>query len=260
MLLETDVIDAMMLALPRLLGVSLFLPFLRAPVVPPFARNAVLLCVALVVLPVGLDAIATLEAMRTPYWLIVIKEVGVGMVFGFLLGLAFLVPQVIGDYLDNQRGASIASLFNPTVGGQSSTLGLLLGQIFLVWFLVSGGMEALYGVVLHSYRVYPIDAALPVVDARAIDALLALFSNFMKLALLLAAPAAFVMLLAEFGLGLVSRFAPQLNVFFLAMPLKSVLALVIIGLTLSVILTQLWSSGLIFAPAKALLDALGATL
>ncbi|MCY4032877.1 MAG: type III secretion system export apparatus subunit SctT [Hyphomicrobiales bacterium] len=254
--LETDVIDAVLLTLPRLLGMALFLPFFRAPLVPALVRNAVLLSIALVVLPVGFDSIQALSASTTPYWLLAIKEFGVGMLFGFLIGLTFLVPQIIGDYLDNQRGASIASLFNPTVGGQSSNLGLLLGQIFLVWFLVSGGMEALYGVVLQSYRVYPINAPLPVIDESAVDALLALFSKFIKLALLLAAPAAFVMLLAEFGLGLVSRFAPQLNVFFLAMPLKSVLALLIVGLTLSVILTQLWESGLIFAPARGLLEAL----
>lgn len=254
--LETVVIDAILLTLPRLLGMALFLPFFRAPMVSSLVRNAVLLSIALVVLPVGFDSIQALSASTTPYWLLAIKEFGVGMLFGFLIGLAFLVPQIIGDYLDNQRGASIASLFNPAVGGQSSTLGLLLGQIFLMWFLVSGGMEALYGVVLYSYRVYPISAPLPVVDASAVDALLALFSKFIKLALLLAAPTAFVMLLAEFGLGLVSRFAPQLNVFFLAMPLKSVLALLIVGLTLSVILTQLWESGLIFAPTRELLEVL----
>lgn len=253
---ETNIIDAILLTLPRLLGMALFLPFFRAPLVPSLVRNAVLLSITLVVLPVGFDSIKALSTSTAPYWLLAIKELGVGMLFGFLIGLTFLIPQIIGDYLDNQRGASIASLFNPTVGGQSSNLGLLLGQIFLVWFLISGGMEALYGVALQSYRVYPINAPLPVIDASAVDALLALFSKFMKLALLLAAPAAFVMLLSEFGLGLVSRFAPQLNVFFLAMPLKSVLALLIIGLTLNVILTQIWESELIFAPTRELLEVL----
>lgn len=256
LVLDTSVINAVLLTLPRLLGVSFFLPFLRAPLVPSLVRNAVLLSIALVVFPVGFDSIEALSSTTTPYWLLAIKEFGVGMLFGFLIGLAFLVPQIVGDYLDNQRGASIASLFNPAVGGQSSTLGLLLGQIFLAWFLVSGGMEALYGIVLQSYRLYPIDAPLPVINMDALDALLALFSKLLKLALLLAAPAAFIMLLAEFGLGLVSRFAPQLNVFFLAMPLKSVLALLIIGITLSVILTQLWESGLIFAPVRELIEAL----
>ena len=50
-------------------------------------------------------------------------------------------------------------------------------------------------------------------------------NRLMSMAVLFSAPIIFAMFLAEFGLGLVSRFVPQLQVFFMAMPIKSALAM-----------------------------------
>ena len=65
---------------------------------------------------------------------------------------------------------------------------------------------------------------------ESIPLLLDQLSRFMRLVLLFAAPAVVAMFLAELGLALVSRFAPQLQVFFLAMPIKSALALLVLVL------------------------------
>ena len=54
------------------------------------------------------------------------------------------------------------------------------------------------------------------------------FDELMRLMLLLAAPALSVLTLLEFGLGFMNRYAPQLNVFTLSMPLKSLLAVLIL--------------------------------
>jgi type III secretion protein T len=60
----------------------------------------------------------------------------------------------------------------------------------------------------------------------------------MRLAILLAGPAMIAMFLAEFGLALVSRFAPSLQVFFLAMPVKSGVGLLLLLLSIGIILGE----------------------
>jgi type III secretion protein T len=60
------------------------------------------------------------------------------------------------------------------------------------------------------------------------DLLLTQMNRFVTTALLLAAPVLLAMFLTELGLALVSRFAPQLQVFFLAMPIKSALGILVL--------------------------------
>jgi type III secretion protein T len=69
--------------------------------------------------------------------------------------------------------------------------------------------------------------------------LLYLMDKLMRLAVLFSAPVIFVMFLAEIGLGLVSRFVPQLQVFFLAMPIKSALAMFMFSVYAAVLLGYL---------------------
>jgi type III secretion protein T len=69
--------------------------------------------------------------------------------------------------------------------------------------------------------------------------LLYLMDKLMRMAVLFSAPVIFVMFLAEIGLGLVSRFVPQLQVFFLAMPIKSALAMFMFSVYTAVLLGYL---------------------
>ena len=64
----------------------------------------------------------------------------------------------------------------------------------------------------------------------SIPLMLQQLDQLMHMAVLLAAPVLVAMFLAEFGLALVSRFAPQLQVFFMAMPIKSALAVLVLML------------------------------
>ena len=70
----------------------------------------------------------------------------------------------------------------------------------------------------------------------AADAWLGQLDTLVRTALLLSAPAIIAMFLAELGLALISRFAPQLQVFFLAMPIKSALALFVLVMYMGTLL------------------------
>ncbi len=233
---------ALLLSTPRIIGMALFIPFLRAPQVPPMARNVIVFILGLVILPLIWQEVGVLE--NKVIILLILKETLIGLLIGFIISLTFLIPQAIGDFIDNQRGASIASVFNPAFGAQASPLGVLLSQAFLVWFIVSGGFIIFFELVFTSFSILPIGSFLPEGNHHLWSYAAHAFSLFMKLALIISAPVVLSMLISEIALGLVSRFAPQLNVFFISMSLKSVVAIFILLFYFSAILGHVWREGL----------------
>ena len=133
-------------------------------------------------------------------------------------------------YVDNQRGASIASTINPLTGHDSSPLGELFSQAGIVLLLISGGMSMILKIIYDSYFLWPVFTLMPAFSENMPIVILDLMDRLMRLALLFSAPVIFSMFLAEVALGLVSRFVPQLQVFFLAMPIKSGIAIFVFAI------------------------------
>ena len=231
---------ALSLASPRLLGFAMMLPFFNSKILPPAVKGAVVLALIVILIPPLAETLRQNPLTTATHVAYGVKEMALGFLLGFPVALVFLVPQSIGDFIDNQRGAGVASLFNPAFGGQSNLLGIFLGEAFIAVFLALGGMAIMVKILYDSFILYPILAPLPEFDAQALAAFTADFSEFLRLIVKLSAPIIFVMLLAEVGLGMIGRFAPQLQVFFLAMSIKSVLAIFFLIFYTTVIMSETW--------------------
>jgi type III secretion protein T len=172
------------------------------------------------------------------------------MLIGLLIGLPFAVLswglEAAGFMIDNQRGSTMASSLNPATGDQSSPIGVLLGQLYTVWMFATGGFLILLELIQHSMMIWSPWSLVPELSPTLPAGMLALLDRVMLLTLLIAGPALMAMFLSEMGLALISRFAPQLQVFFLAMPLKSAVGLLVLVLSLGVVMNEV---------ARGLVDA-----
>lgn len=215
---------ALSVALPRLLVALATLPLLRRQVLPGLTRNAVVLTLAVAVLPVAAAGLP--DAPPSTAWLIgiLLKEAFIGLVIGYVTAVLFWAVEAIGFFIDNQRGATMASSLNPLTEEQTSPLGILLSQVMAVLFFSGGGFLVYLGGIYQTYRIWPVASFYPRIDLDAAAFFLQQLDLLMYLTAFLAGPVIVAMFLAEFGMGLIGRFAPQLNVFFLAMPIKSALA------------------------------------
>lgn len=211
--------------LPRTLAIFGIVPLFNSQIIPSLLRNVLGMGVCLIMLPLMLDMILhhpPIPPHIVPFLLL--KEVFLGILIGFFMAIPFWGLEAVGFFIDNQRGASIASSFNPLTGNDSSPLGIMFHQSFSVYFLVSGGFGLLLTVLYQSYQLWtPLEFSFHFHHGAEI-LLLAQLDRLMMLGIILSAPVILVMFLAELGLALISRFAPQLQVFFLAMPIKSGLA------------------------------------
>lgn len=216
----------------RLMPMFLLVPFMNRSMVPRTVAFGIAAALGLLVLPTfPLKEIPTGPELL----MLLVKEGLIGAVLGYVIGLPFWIFEVLGFVIDNQRGASMAATINPMTGHDSSPLGLLTNFTFITFFMVSGGMEVMLGLVFDSYRQWQPLAFWPSWTPEGADLMIKQLNRLLSAGLLLAAPALMAMFMAELGLALVNRFAPQLQVFFLAMPIKSALGIFVLCLYASIL-------------------------
>jgi type III secretion protein T len=160
---------------------------------------------------------------------LMLKEVFLGFLLAYLSSIAFWAVQSAGFLMDNQRGASQASATDPLSGEESSPLGSFLFQSFVYLFFASGAFLAFLSLIFQTYVFWPPGKWLPGLDGAQLSVFVAsMVSWLMTKMLLLAGIVLAASLLVDFALGLINRFASQLNVYILAMPIKSGLAMLIV--------------------------------
>lgn len=219
--------------LPRILALFAVFPVLGRELFPGLVRRAVAVSLSLVLFPVVSPGIVE-GALSSPTLLAAVigKEVVLGLLMGYLAGVVFWVAESVGFFIDNQRGATIASVFNPLSGAQTSPTGSLLFQLTAVLFFTGGGFLLLLSALFESYRIWPVFSFFPRFQAGFSGFFLGQADRIMELTVLLGGPVIIALFASELGLGLISRFAPQLNVFFLSMPVKSGIAVLLLALYL----------------------------
>lgn len=224
----TDYFLALLLSLPRLYAFLSASQLLNSAAVPMMPRAATILSLALIAVPINLDYAMSFDHSAAALALYFAKEYAVGFLAGYVVGWMFWAVQAVGGLIDSQRGAAVASAIDPLQGEESSLLGTLLSQAFLTYVLSTGAFLLVLGVVYRSYAIWPAAKAIPIASDLFPGMALGLADTAMRMAFVTAAPVLAVMFLAEFALAIVSRFSPQVQVFVLAMPIKSVLAILVL--------------------------------
>jgi type III secretion protein T len=243
-------IGALVMTQPRIIALCLMIPVFSRQFLPGVLRYALTLAMGVVVAPLLLQRVPAAEMNLLALVPLIVKEVFIGAVLGFLAAIPFWVFQGLGTLIDQQRGASMGAILNPGSGDESTPLALFFSLAFGVFFLVGGGFSLVLAMLYDSFLLWDPWQWTPLLHADAIPVLLGQLDRLMQLVLLLAAPAVVAMLLAEAGLALASRFTPQLQVFFLAMPIKSGLALLVLVLYMTTLFE--YGSGLTYATREIL--------
>jgi type III secretion protein T len=210
----------------------IMLPLFASDTVPAMVRNSIFVGMGLIslVLQPHFD-MTQVSAMR---WVsIFAKEAFVGLVIGFFFGSVLWALEAAGQIIDTKVGATMAQIVDPLSGHQTSLNGAFLSRLANIVFVFSGGLSLVVRVLIESYAIWPIAAPAPALDPRGIALFEAEFGRMMVLSVLFAAPVLTVLFVIDLALGLMNRFAQQLNVFTLSLSIKSFAATLIILMLLS---------------------------
>lgn len=220
------------LAMMRPYGMLLILPLFTARSLgSSLLRNGLVFAIALPVTPLFSPTSLVAQDTLTAWFWVLCMELLIGVMIGFVAAIPFWAIDMAGFMIDTLRGATMSTLFNPSMGMESSIFGVLFTQLLTVLFLISGGFNLVLSALYSSYDILPAGTII-----QPSSAMLQFLQNewqlMYELCLSFALPALLVMVLADLSLGLINRSSQQLNVFFLAMPIKSALALFLLVISL----------------------------
>ncbi|HSR05344.1 MAG TPA: flagellar biosynthetic protein FliR [Proteiniclasticum sp.] len=159
------------------------------------------------------------------FMLAVIREVIIGLAMGYVAKLIFSAVEMAGQLIDFQVGYSMGAIYDPSSGATSSYYGRLFYWMSIMVFFMLNLHHTMLLSLMDSFKV-----ALPgQVGFREInlEVILFLFSHSFRIAFSIAAPMLVVLLVVDIVMGLINRSVPQINVFMLGMPLKSLLGMVL---------------------------------
>lgn len=219
-------------------------PFMGGTLVTGQLRFTIVLACYMVLHPMLLSQIPAWEGLTLASGLhvgvLIVKEVFLGMLMGFLVGMMFWTLQCAGFFIDNQRGAGQASETDPLAGEQTSPTGSFFFQSAVYVFFSTGAFLTFLGAVYAAYEFWPVTSVLPSALFKNPSLPLFFAKKVSDLALdmvLLSGPVVVACLLTDISLGLINRFASQLNVYVLAMPVKSGLASLLLIFYFSMLMT-----------------------
>ncbi|WP_036798676.1 type III secretion system export apparatus subunit SctT [Photobacterium marinum] len=229
----SDLLMAFSLCLPRFMIALILIPgFAKQLLGGAVVRNSIAAALALPLFPGVIPHLAEIQSGTLLIGLIA-KEAVIGLFIGFVSAIPFWAIESAGFVIDNQRGASMASTLNPLSGDQTSPLGILFNHAGTSLFFITGSILLWLSAFYKTFLLWPVTSFPPQLAFSSVTLVLQCFSELMDITWRLAAPAVITMFLSEFGLGLMNRFTPQMNVFFLAMPIKSGIALFVLLLYIS---------------------------
>ncbi|WP_341024337.1 type III secretion system export apparatus subunit SctT [Brevundimonas diminuta] len=211
----------------RVATTFLLMPLLSPQTVPAMVRNSIFLVFGLAVLTMQ-PQVAQMTLPTVQWILLFGKEALVGVVIGFFFATMLWAFEAAGQIIDTKVGATMAQVVDPLSGHQTSLNGEFLGRLANFVFMFSGGLLLLVGTILDSFVIWPIGSLTPVLTMSSLSLFEGEFTRLMTLAVLFASPVLVVLFVTDGALGLVNRYAPQLNVFSLSLSIKAWLSTLII--------------------------------
>ena len=181
----------------------------------------------------------------------VVQQVGVGLAIGFAVRLVFAAVELAGEVIGLQMGLNFASFFDPASNAQVSAVARFFGNIALLLFIVINGHLMVLMAVVKSFERFPVQghwlAAAGQLRLHELGG--ALFSS----ALWIALPMVALLLFVNLTLGVISRVAPQMNIYAVGFPVTLTVGLLGIAATLPMLeqpmLALLQQAIDLFAPA-----------
>ena len=160
----------------------------------------------------------------------VVQQVGIGLAMGFAVRLVFAAVELAGEIIGLQMGLNFASFFDPTSNAQVSAVARFFGNTSMLLFVVINGHLMVLMAVVKSFDSFPVGGNFlqAIGQMRLHELGASLFSS----ALWIALPMIALLLFVNLTLGIISRVAPQMNIYAVGFPVTLTVGMLGITATL----------------------------
>ena len=232
MLISVAQAQLFFLAFARIMAVIIHVPVLGGQTIPNQVRIG-LGCVLVMVLVPWQPLPETADAVGLVAYAISLgKEILIGTLIGYSADLMFGALQIAGAAMSMGSGFESSRIFNPSMGDAGSAYDQIFVMTAMMVFLIIDGHHLVIIALQRTFEFMPLNGDLPF---GGLDAVVTATATFITAGIHLSLPVMTALILTDLTLGLLARVAPQIQVYFLGLPVKVVVAL----LAMSFVFTSL---------------------
>lgn len=212
----------------RIAAVVMAAPFFGARTIPRRIRLVFAVLLTMMVAP-ALPAVPAIDIFNPLSILVIIQQILIGVVMGFTLQLVMSAVITGGQAIALQMGLGFSLMVDPQNGVQVPVLSQFYIMLVLLVYLALNGHLVLIQVVVDSFKILPIGHSLkPDSLWQLVNWAGIIFSGGVAIAL----PAIASLLIVNIAFGVMTRAAPQLNIFAIGFPITLSLGFALVLFTL----------------------------
>lgn len=168
------------------------------------------------------------------YAAIVLREGMTGLLIGFAANMATTIVAFAGRIIDMETGMSMANLVDPTTHQQESISGVLYQYVITLILIITGLHRYLITALAQTFILIPINKAI-FDSTKLLDSIVTFLNDYIMLGFRICLPVFAVMLLLNAILGIMTKLAPQMNMFSVGMQLKVLVGLSTLFITVGML-------------------------
>jgi flagellar biosynthetic protein FliR len=225
-----------LLIFSRIFALLSVAPLLSSSAIPGIARLGLSLFSAAMVFPWISEQGYPIPPDALGYTFLMVGEILIGIVIGFILTVIYSGFQVAGQYFSFQMGFGASQVYDPMAQVEIPLMGQFLNIIAMFVFLIAGGFQKLFLVgILRSFQVM---TASDLITSREsiIDLIIGSLTTLFQQALIISFPILGTLLLISVTMGLLAKAAPQMNLLMLGFPIQIGVAFMMIMVTLPLLM------------------------
>lgn len=226
---------ALLMIFVRLGSAFLIMPGFGEQFVSPRIRLLFALAVSFLLLPILLPTMPKAPPSPADLTLLIIAEALIGIFLGTVTRMLMSALETAGMLIANQVGLSAAQAFNPAMSSPGNPVSAILGVLALMLIFATDMHHLLLMAIVDSYSLFQPGQWLPIGDVA--QHLTRVMADSFLIGMQLAAPFTVIGLLFYLGLGLIARLVPQIQVFFVGVPIQIIFGLLLLGLSLTALMT-----------------------
>jgi flagellar biosynthesis protein FliR len=229
---SSDVLQALIVSmifpLTRVLGVITAAPILNHTSIPNRVKLGLGIMITLVISPT-ITALPNIQIFSFQGLMILIEQLVIGLAMGFSMRIVFSAIELAGFLIGTTMGLGFASFYDPMSQGQSMALNQFLMLLSMMVFLSMDGHLVMISTIADSFVWLPL--TLEGIGIRPMN-IAKWGADIFSAGLLLALPALAALLMVNMAMGILTKTAPQLNLFGIGFPITITVGFIVVALTL----------------------------
>jgi len=225
----TQILLTVALIIGRVAPVVVLTPYLGGRLTPPELKMGLIIGLTLMLFPLASASLTgPLPVTVGAFLILFMKEIFIGFSLGFINAHIFWAVEMTGRIIDTVRGSSMAEVLVPGSPTRATPTGNMFYSLMVVIFLAVAGHQIFLEAFFFSFAKIPLDTSPNFSNPAFFEHIIALTNQMFFIAAILAAPVVATTFISDVVFGILNRVAPQLNAYFMSMPVKAMAGVMVV--------------------------------